>query len=106
MAAEKKPYTMAELMVTAAAREIADGEVVFVGMRLPRRSVMDESLLGSHPIIVTRYPSSAHAAATLEAVLDFPIPPLPYIAICLGICSILLVFNQIIYYLRINADTS
>ncbi len=28
-------YTMAELMVAAAAREIADGEVVFVGMRLP-----------------------------------------------------------------------
>jgi glutaconate CoA-transferase subunit B len=29
------PYTLAELMVTAAAREIADGDVVFVGMRLP-----------------------------------------------------------------------
>jgi glutaconate CoA-transferase subunit B len=28
-------YTPAELMVTAAAREIVDGEVVFVGMRLP-----------------------------------------------------------------------
>lgn len=28
-------YTRAEQMVTAAAREIADGEVVFVGMRLP-----------------------------------------------------------------------
>jgi glutaconate CoA-transferase subunit B len=28
-------YTPAELMVTAAAREIRDGEVVFVGMRLP-----------------------------------------------------------------------
>ncbi|HSO72657.1 MAG TPA: hypothetical protein VLR91_08425, partial [Thermodesulfobacteriota bacterium] len=28
-------YTPAELMVTIAAREIADGEVVFVGMRLP-----------------------------------------------------------------------
>ena len=28
-------YTLAELMVTAAAREIADREVVFVGMRLP-----------------------------------------------------------------------
>lgn len=27
--------TLSELMVTAAAREIADGEVVFVGMRLP-----------------------------------------------------------------------
>ena len=30
-----KNYTLAQLMVTAAAREIADGEVVFVGMRLP-----------------------------------------------------------------------
>ena len=28
-------YTLPELMVTAAAREITDGEVVFVGMRLP-----------------------------------------------------------------------
>ncbi len=28
-------YTRAELMVTAAAREIQDGDVVFVGMRLP-----------------------------------------------------------------------
>ena len=28
-------YTLPELMVTAAAREIDDGEVVFVGMRLP-----------------------------------------------------------------------
>ncbi len=30
-----KDYTRAELMVTAAAHEIADAEVVFVGMRLP-----------------------------------------------------------------------
>src|SRR5262244_2297951 len=30
-----KPYTLNELMVVAAAREIKDGEVVFVGMRLP-----------------------------------------------------------------------
>ena len=29
------PYTPAELMVTIAAREVADGDVVFVGMRLP-----------------------------------------------------------------------
>jgi len=28
-------YSLSQLMVTAAAREIADGEVVFVGMRLP-----------------------------------------------------------------------
>jgi glutaconate CoA-transferase subunit B len=28
-------YTLPELMVTAAAREISDGEIVFVGMRLP-----------------------------------------------------------------------
>lgn len=30
-----RPRTAAELMVTAAAREISDGDVVFVGMRLP-----------------------------------------------------------------------
>ncbi|MBI5606990.1 MAG: CoA-transferase [Deltaproteobacteria bacterium] len=29
------PYTPAELMVSVAAREISDGDVVFVGMRLP-----------------------------------------------------------------------
>jgi glutaconate CoA-transferase subunit B len=29
------PYSLSELMVSAAAREIRDGEVVFVGMRLP-----------------------------------------------------------------------
>jgi glutaconate CoA-transferase subunit B len=32
---DERPYTPAELMVTVAAREIADGDVVFVGMRLP-----------------------------------------------------------------------
>ena len=31
----KTEYTPAQIMVTAAAREIADGEIVFVGMRLP-----------------------------------------------------------------------
>jgi acyl CoA:acetate/3-ketoacid CoA transferase beta subunit len=33
--ASRLPYTLNELMVVAAAREIRDGEVVFVGMRLP-----------------------------------------------------------------------
>ena len=33
--APTRVYTPAELMVTAAAREIGDGEAVFVGMRLP-----------------------------------------------------------------------
>src|SRR5690242_17777967 len=32
---QRAPYTMGELMVCAAAREIRDGELVFVGMRLP-----------------------------------------------------------------------
>jgi glutaconate CoA-transferase subunit B len=32
---DSENYTLSQLMVTAAAREIADGEVVFVGMRLP-----------------------------------------------------------------------
>ena len=30
-----QPYSLSELMVAAAAREIGDGEIVFVGMRLP-----------------------------------------------------------------------
>jgi glutaconate CoA-transferase, subunit B len=33
--ATSSSYTLSELMVSAAAREIRDGEVVFVGMRLP-----------------------------------------------------------------------
>jgi glutaconate CoA-transferase, subunit B len=32
---EERAYSLGELMVAAAAREIRDGEVVFVGMRLP-----------------------------------------------------------------------
>ena len=32
---KNRNWTLNELMVTAAAREITDGEVVFVGMRLP-----------------------------------------------------------------------
>src|SRR5581483_20708 len=35
LATSSRPFTMGELMVAAAAREIKDGEVVFVGMRLP-----------------------------------------------------------------------
>lgn len=35
MPSQRPGYTLRELMVTAAAREIADGDVVFVGMRLP-----------------------------------------------------------------------
>ncbi len=33
--ATNRPYSMGELMVATAAREIHDGEIVFVGMRLP-----------------------------------------------------------------------
>jgi glutaconate CoA-transferase subunit B len=35
MTGTRYPYTLGELMVASAAREIRDGEVVFVGMRLP-----------------------------------------------------------------------
>src|ERR1700753_1120459 len=35
MASFIEKFTLGELMVAAAAREIKDGEVVFVGMRLP-----------------------------------------------------------------------
>ncbi len=31
----ERAYTLGELMVASAAREIRDGEIVFVGMRLP-----------------------------------------------------------------------
>jgi hypothetical protein len=39
--------------------------------------VIDESLLGSQPMIMTFFPNSAQAAATFEAVLDLPMPPFP-----------------------------
>src|SRR5512142_3225299 len=32
---QQKPHTLSELMVASAGREIRDGELVFVGMRLP-----------------------------------------------------------------------
>jgi len=35
MQQQASPYTMGELMVAAAAREVRDGELAFVGMRLP-----------------------------------------------------------------------
>ncbi|QTA91557.1 CoA-transferase subunit beta [Desulfonema magnum] len=38
MGIKNKGYTLPQLMVTAAAREIADNEVIFVGMRLPMLS--------------------------------------------------------------------
>ncbi|KAF5425619.1 hypothetical protein C5S42_10015 [Candidatus Methanomarinus sp.] len=48
-----------------------------VGIRSPRSKVIDESLFGSQPNIATLYPSSAQAAAILDAVLLLPIPPFP-----------------------------
>ena len=40
-----------------------------------------ESAFGSQPICITVKPFSASAAATLDTVVDLPMPPLPYIAI-------------------------
>ena len=40
-----------------------------------------ESAFGSQPICITVMPFSARAAATLETVVDLPIPPFPYTAI-------------------------
>ena len=53
-------YTLAQLMVTAAAREIADGEVVFVGMRLPllgfllANSTHAKNAVGSYELGIVR----------------------------------------------------
>jgi glutaconate CoA-transferase subunit B len=60
-----KNYTLAQLMVTAAAREIADGEVVFVGMRLP--------LLG---FLLAKNTHAPHALGVYELgiVRDLPAP--------------------------------
>jgi hypothetical protein len=52
-----------------------------VGGLPPLSSILVESDFGSHPICITVRPISAMAAETFEAVVDFPMPPLPYIAI-------------------------
>lgn len=63
------PYTPAELMVVAAAREIADGEVVFVGMRLPLIA-----------FVVAKQTHAPSATGVFEAglVRDVPAPELLY----------------------------
>jgi glutaconate CoA-transferase subunit B len=62
---EEARYTLAELMITAAAREINDGEVVFVGMRLP--------LLGFQLAKRTRAPQSV-GVYELGIVRDTAVP--------------------------------
>jgi hypothetical protein len=39
--------------------------------------VLVESLFGSHPICITRWPASASAALMFDVVVDLPMPPLP-----------------------------
>jgi len=58
-------YNLAQLMVTAAAREICDGEVVFVGMRLP--------LLG-FLLAKSTHASGAIGVYELGIVRDTPAP--------------------------------
>jgi glutaconate CoA-transferase subunit B len=62
-------YTPAELMVAAAAREIRNGETVFVGMRLP--------LIAFH---LAKHTHAPHAVGIFEAglVRDAPAPELLY----------------------------
>jgi len=40
-----------------------------------------ESAFGSQPICMTLYPKWDNAADKFDVVVDFPIPPFPYIAI-------------------------
>jgi glutaconate CoA-transferase subunit B len=62
-------YTPAELMVVAAAREIGDGEIVFVGMRLPLIA-----------FVVAKQTHAPTATGIFEAglVRDVPAPELLY----------------------------
>lgn len=62
-------YTPAELMVAAAAREIRDGETVFVGMRLPLIA-----------FVLAKRTHAPHAVGVFEAglVRDQPAPELLY----------------------------
>ncbi len=65
MGTDKPGYTMAELMVAAAAREIKDNEKVFVGMRLP--------LLGFLLAKSTRAPNAV-GIYELGIIRDLPAP--------------------------------
>ena len=62
-------YTFSELMVAAAAREIADGELVFVGMRLPMFA-----------FLVARRTHAPHAIGLFEngVIRETPSPELLY----------------------------
>src|SRR5690349_2904001 len=62
-------YTMGELMVSAAAREIRDGEVVFVGMRLPLIA-----------FVVAKKTHAPHAVGLFEngVIRETPAPELIY----------------------------
>lgn len=64
-------YTLPQLMVTAAAREIADGEVVFVGMRLPllgfllAKSTHASNALGIYELGIIRESLTPEAILTM-----------------------------------------
>ena len=62
-------YAFSELMVAAAAREIADGEIVFVGMRLPMLA-----------FLVARRTHAPHAVGLFEngVIRETPSPELLY----------------------------
>jgi glutaconate CoA-transferase subunit B len=65
----QRDYSLGELMVAAAAREVRDGEVVFVGMRLP--------LLG---FLVAKRTHAPHAVGLFEngVIRETPAPELLY----------------------------
>ncbi|MFC1505424.1 CoA-transferase, partial [Thermodesulfobacteriota bacterium] len=50
----KPDYTLAQLMVTAAARTITDGEIVFVGMRLPLLGFHAPTAVGIYELGIVR----------------------------------------------------
>src|SRR3990172_9468234 len=65
----ERGYSLGELMVAAAAREVRDGELVFVGMRLP--------LLG---FLVAKRTHAPHAVGLYEngVIRETPAPELLY----------------------------
>ena len=64
-------FNLAQLMVTAAAREIADGEVVFVGMRMPllgfllAKSTHARGAVGVYELGIVRDTPAAQALMTM-----------------------------------------
>src|ERR671917_2709962 len=88
------PYTPAELMTAVAARELCDGEVVFVGIGLPNLAC-NLARARHAPGLVLIYESGAVGAAPERLPISIGDPAL--VTNSLSVCSMFDIFS---YYLQ------